>query len=369
MTVIIFLLILTILVLIHEAGHFLVAKKLGIKVEEFGFGFPPKIWSFKRGETEYSINLLPIGGFVKLYGEDEAGAGSLKISKKEYTSDLKRAFFARPIWQRMLVVVAGVFMNFALAVILISYLYAVPGVPTLSDQITISQVVKGAPAQVAGLKTGEIITSINGAAVKSSEDVVNLTRKHLGEKVEIQVSDPKTKTSSIVFVTPRKDYPSDQGPMGIAIGQSVVVEKYPWYKAPFLGTEEVAKDSLLIVSGLGSVIDTIFTKAQIPAGVAGPIGIAQITGQFVDSGFNAVLSFVALLSLNLAVLNILPIPALDGGRFFFILVEAVTRRKVNPKFEGYTHAVGIAVLLTLIALISIHDILRLIHGQPVIPTQ
>ena len=368
-TIIVFLLILTILVLIHELGHFLVAKKLGIKVEEFGFGFPPRVFGIRRGETLYSINLLPIGGFVKLYGEDEAGRGSLKTTNYKLKTDLSRAFFARPIWQRALVVVAGVLMNFILAVVIISYLYAVPGVPEVSDKVLISNIVSGSPAETSGLKKGEVIVSIDGKKVVNPTEVVSETRKHLGEEVVFRLTDPKTKATRDVVVSPRRECPKDQGPVGISIAQDIEVKKYPWYQAPFLGTKEVIKNSILIVAGLGTVLSEIFTKGQVPEGVAGPVGIAQVTGTFVQSGLNAVLAFVALLSLNLAVLNILPIPALDGGRFFFILIELVTRRKVHPRFEAYAHAVGIAVLLALIALITIHDLSRLIRGVPIIPIQ
>lgn len=370
-TIFVFLLILTVLVLIHELGHFFVAKKLGIKVEEFGFGLPPRVLSFRRGETLYSLNLLPIGGFVKLYGEDSAGAGRPGIKNQELRikKDIERAYFARPIWQRALVVIAGVFMNFVLAVVIISYLFAVPGVPSVSDKVLISQIVKDSPAQSAGLREGEAILSIDGKRVTNPSEVVIETRKHLGERVVFEVEGSKAKQVRKVAVIPRRDFPKDQGPVGISIAQAVEVKKYPWYQAPFLGTKEVLKDSVLIVMGLGTVISDIFTKGEVPAGVAGPVGIAQVTGKFVESGHNAVLSFVALLSLNLAVLNILPIPALDGGRFFFILIEAVTRRKVHPKFEAYAHAVGIAILLALIAVITIHDFVRLLSGQPIIPTQ
>lgn len=369
-TIIIFLLILTILVLIHELGHFLVAKKLGIKVEEFGFGLPPRVWGIRRGETLYSLNLLPIGGFVKLYGEDEAGKGLPKIkNQKSNLKDIDRAFFARPIWQRAAVVVAGVFMNFALAIVIISYLFAVPGVPSVSDKVLITDIAAGSPAKAAGIKKGEIIVSIDGRKITSATEVITQTRKYLGKEVLFTLSDPKTGATRDVEVVPRKDFPKGEGPVGISIAQDVEVKKYPWYQAPFSGTVEVAKNSILIVQGLGTVITDIFTKGQVPQGVAGPVGIAQVTGTFVASGVNAVLAFVALLSLNLAVLNILPFPALDGGRFFFIAIEAVTRRKVHPKFEAYAHAVGIAVLLALIALITIHDFSRLLRGIPVIPIQ
>src|SRR3990167_7635977 len=138
LTILVFIIILSVLVLVHELGHFLVAKKLGIKVEEFGFGFPPRVFGIRRGETLYSINLLPIGGFVKLYGEDEAGRGSLKTTNYKLKTDLSRAFFARPIWQRALVVVAGVLMNFILAVVIISYLYTAQGVPSLGDKVIVT---------------------------------------------------------------------------------------------------------------------------------------------------------------------------------------------------------------------------------------
>ena len=136
-----------------------------------------------------------------------------------------------------------------------------------------------------------------------------------------------------------------------------------------MGTKEAIKTSVLILSGLGAVVSQIATTGSVPQGVAGPIGIAQLTGEFVDSGFYALLSFLALLSLNLAILNVLPIPALDGGRLFFILIEAVTRRRVHPRFEAYSHAIGIAVLLALIALITLHDLGRIISGQPIIPIE
>lgn len=368
-TIIVFLAVLSILVLIHELGHFFVAKKLGIKVEEFGFGLPPKVFGIKRGETVYSINLLPIGGFVKLYGEDEAGGGSVKVrSEKLEVRDKERAFYARPVWQRAAVVVAGVFMNFVLAVVLISYLFTVQGVSTPGDKVIVSGVLKNSPAEKAGLKEGDQIISIEGQKVVQPGQVIDATKKYLGKKVSLRVIPRGQTQPKEISITPRKDYPSNEGPMGVSISQNAVVTKYSWYKAPFLGTFEALKMSWLIVQGLGMVLWQLVTSGAVPKGVAGPVGIAQLTGQFVQIGTNAVLSLVALLSLNLAVLNILPIPALDGGRFAFILVEALTGKKANPKWEGYAHAVGMALLLGLIALITFHDVIRVVTGQPLLPT-
>ncbi len=367
MAILVFLLILTVLVLIHEAGHFFVAKKLGIKVEEFGIGLPPRIFGIRRGETLYSLNWLPIGGFVKLYGEDQAGGGKVQKSKVESSkSDIGRAFFARPPWQRGIVVVAGVVMNFLLAVVIISYLFGVVGVPVAGDKVIVAGIVPSSPAAAGGLMVGDTIETVNGIAILSPSQLTDFTSKHLGEKLSIKIKD-KNGTEKIVEITPRKNYPSGQGPMGVSIATNVIVKKYTWYQAPLIGLQESVKTSWMIMASLGSTVFNLITKAQVPAGVAGPVGIAQLTGQFVEVGPMAVLSLVSLLSLNLAILNILPIPALDGGRLFFILIEAVTRKKVNPKYEGYAHAVGMAVLLFLIALITLHDILRLISGQPLIP--
>ncbi|MBP7832763.1 MAG: RIP metalloprotease RseP [Candidatus Levybacteria bacterium] len=366
-TIIAFVVILSILVLIHELGHFLVAKKLGIKVEEFGIGFPPRVFGIRRGETLYSINLLPVGGFVKLFGEDAAGGGAVKQTKKEKemsASMLKRAFFARPIWQRFAVVVAGVVMNFLLAVVIISYLFAAQGVAIPSDKIHVTDVQAGSPAAAANLQVGDTITTINGTRITSTEEFISTVRKSGGKKITLGVE--KNGEVSTVSLTPRINTPEGQGPVGVGIS-NITVKKYPWYQAPFYGTLETLKFSWLIFAGLGQMIAGLVTSGQAPEGVAGPVGVAQLTGQAVSYGVNATLWFAALLSINLAVLNVLPIPALDGGRLFFIVIEFVTRRKINPKYEGYAHAVGLALLLTLMVVITVFDIVRVASGQSLIP--
>ncbi len=370
MTILVFLIILTILVLVHEAGHFLVARFFNIKVEEFGIGFPPRLWGKKIGETLYSVNWLPIGGFVKLYGEDEAGAGRLKVDKvlnfkNPRLRDLDRAFFAKPWWQRFLVGIAGVFMNFVLAVVIFSFIFAVVGVSVAGNKVIVTQVVKGSPSEMAGLRAGDTIQFINSLKITSTAQLITETKKHLGEKLVLKVlTDGKQKS---VEITPRIDYPKNQGPMGVAVSQNAEVKKYPWYEAPVVGVEEAIKMSWLIVVSLGTVVSQIVTQGVVPKDVAGPVGIAQLTGQVVQVGPLAVLSLISLLSLNLAILNILPIPALDGGRLFFILIEGITRRKVHPKFESYVHAAGMVILLALILLVTLHDITRLISGQSLLP--
>lgn len=368
-TILVFLVMLSVLVLIHELGHFLVAKKFGIKVEEFGLGFPPRVWSKKIGETLYSINALPIGGFVKLYGEDEAGSGRIKKSEvrnqKSEVKDLDRAFFARPIYQRALVIVAGVVMNFLLAIVIITYLFTFEGIPAPGNQVIISEVIKGSPAAISGIKTGDIIERVGNVKIKNTQSLISEAHKSLGQKLNVVIK--RNNITKVIVVTPRKNYPPDQGPMGIAISQNTIFKKYPFPQSLFYGTKQTLTDTYLVVAGFKNLIVEIATRLTIPQGVAGPIGMAQLTGQFVKIGPAAVLSLVYTLSLSLAVLNIMPIPALDGGRFLFILIEAVTRRKVNPKFEAYAHMVGIILLLTFLAFVSYKDIVRIILGQSILP--
>lgn len=370
-TLLAFLLVLSILVLIHELGHFLVAKKLGIKVEEFGFGFPltPSIFSKKIGETKYSLYPVLIGGFVKLYGEDEAGGGRLEVpnSKMQDTKkDVTRAFFARPIWQRASVVVAGVVMNFLLAVVIISYLFSAVGVSVPGKEVIIADIAKDSPAQKAALPIGGVIVSVDGHAITSADQVISYTNAHLGQELHLVIKTPKQGTKTYT-ITPRKNHPANQGAMGVAIAQNSVRKIYPWYQAPIQGTIESLKFSWLILVGLVTVVVQLVTGAGVPQGVAGPIGIAQLTGQSIKMGFDAYINFIALLSLNLAIFNILPIPALDGGRFFFIIIEALTGKKVNPKIEGYAHAAGMVFLLGLMALVTFYDIFRWLNHLPILP--
>ncbi len=363
-TILIFLLILCVLVVVHEAGHFFVAKLFGIKVEEFGFGFPPRAIGRKIGETIYSLNWLPIGGFVKLFGEDSAGGG--KVSKTEVpTKDLQKAFFAKPAWQRALVVSAGVVMNFLLAVLILCFLIAITGDQVPGKKVIVEGVSSSSPAKEAGLIAGDIVVSANGILITSPNELTDFTNKHLGEKLSLVIN-RKGKAEQI-SVIPRKNPPAGQGPMGVSITSDILVKKFPWYQIPVLATQEAIGRVALEAGALWSVVFELFTKAQVPQGVAGPVGIAELTGQVAKTGVLNVLNLMVWLSLNLAVLNILPIPALDGGRLFFILFEMITRKKVNQKYENWVHAGGMIVLLSIIALITFHDIIRLLSGQSLLP--
>jgi len=367
-TILVFILNLSVLVLIHEAGHFFVAKKLGVKVEEFGFGFPPRVYGKKIGETIYSINLLPVGGFVRLYGEDDAGSG--KIGKvKDYTKlkskEMQQAFFARPVWQRASIVLAGVFMNFLLALVIISFLFTVEGVSQPTNSVVISEVLAHSPAQAAGLKQGDVIISIDNTKITKVDQVTTITSAHPNQEVTMLIQ--RSNTTEQIFVTPKYNPKENKAQVGIGITQNVKTIKYPWYQAPFAGLKELVYESWMILVGLGTTAQQVATQHTVPQDLAGPVGIGQLVGQFIKYGLYPVLSLVSLLSLNLAILNVLPIPALDGGRLFFILLEGITGKRVNQKFESYVHMVGMIVLLSLIALLTYHDIARIVTGQSLLP--
>lgn len=359
MYILVFIIILAILVLIHELGHFLAAKKNGIRVEEFGFGFPPRVWGFKKGETLYSINLLPIGGFVKLFGEEyhEVGSGS---KKKVDQKLMKRAFINKTPAQKAFVIVAGVLGNFILAWILISYLFT-QGVPTPTDKVLVEKTTKNSPAELVNLQPGDQLTRITVGAkmfqLRSTEDLTYYSRKFAGKRVIFTIkSQGKEKNLMII---PRLSPPAGEGPLGLLI-TSYEDKKYSWYQAPFYGLIHSFTITKTIVIELGKTAFNFFTMKKAQVDVAGPIGIAQYTGQAIKFGQNAVLELMALLSLNLAVINILPFPALDGGRLMFILYEWVTKRRINKNVERYVNMVGMGTLLFLAAAITIHDIIKLI---------
>ncbi len=354
-TALVFLAVLSVLVLIHELGHFLAAKKLGMKVEEFGFGLPPRIFGIKRGETTYSINWLPIGGFVKLHGED---GGAHSGTKQD--PDYSRAFYARPPWQRSIVLLAGVTMNFILAIVLTSYLFT-QGVMVPVERVHIEKSIAGSPAATAGIAPGDIIKAFQfndqTVSIKNGDQIIKLTREHLGEEITLKII--RGAQEKDMLVTPRKDFPKDQGPLGIVIS-NYEEKKYPWYQAPVLGTKEALKLSWELVKGIGVTVWKLISFQSVSKDVAGPLGIAQMTGQAIKFGSNAVLELMALLSLNLAIVNVLPFPALDGGRLLFVIIEWITGKKVRTNWERYVHQIGMAILLTLIVLITLNDIYRLV---------
>lgn len=349
MTIIIFIFILALLVLVHELGHFIAAKRNGVLVEEFGIGFPPRIFSLKYKETVYSLNGIPLGGFVKLYGEEYYNAGTiheLSLQKR------KQAFVYKKPHQKAAIIIAGVIGNFLLGWLLISFLFT-RGVPVPTNKVIIEKVQANSPAESAGLAEKDIILNFT-----SSSNLINYSKKFAGQKITLVIL--RGNQQRKITLVPRKNPPSGQGPLGVVI-TSFVEKKYPWYQAPFFGLIQAFKISKQIGVELLRTV-TQFILGQKPAvEVAGPIGIARYTSQAIKSGRNALMEFIALLSLNLAVINILPFPALDGGRLVFVVYEWVLKRRVNEKIERYANFIGIIILLSLAILISLNDLARLIR--------
>lgn len=373
-TVIIFILTLLFLVLIHEFGHFLMAKKFGIKVLEFGFGLPPKIFGRKFGETEYSLNWLPIGGFVRLLGEDEIDKSILENH---------RSFAYQHVGKRITVVVAGVAMNFLLAFLLFYIFLAgqnfkitlpyngqynfVGATQKVESFVLIGDVAKGSPAQIAGINPGDRVLNLNGESITSSNQLIEKTKALAGQEVEIKLQD-QDKTERLVRLTPRKNPPAGEGAIGIAFGSMDIATIS--YDTPLqkILSGPIHSYNLIAYSyvSLGDLVQKSFREESlkpISGAVAGPVGITKIANQILTSEQNPFipyLGFMALISLNLAVFNLLPIPALDGGRLFFLLVEAITRKRVHPTFERWVHTVGMVVLLALSLLITASDIKKML---------
>lgn len=352
-TIIVFILILGLLIFVHEFGHFIMAKRAGAKVEEFGFGFPPRIFGIKRGETIYSLNLIPLGGFVKILGE----SGEEKKNP--------RSFASKTIGQRAKMLSAGVIMNIILAAVLLSFGFAI-GLPTVLDgidekvnlrqvQIQIAEVATDSPAEQAGLKMGDAILSVNGQPVEEIDQLQGLVNAQLGKEISLEISRGKERLTKQIIA--RQNPPAEEGAMGVALVKTALVS-YPWYKSLWLGI--VTTFSLLVtfIVAIFKLLWNLITTGQLMVDISGPVGIAVLTNQVTKLGFIYILQFTALLSINLAIINALPFPALDGGRLLFLLIEKIKGSPVSQKVEKGFHTAGFLLLIILMIAITWRDITR-----------
>jgi len=369
LTIVIFIIMLAVLVFVHESGHFIVAKKSGMKVDEFGFGFPPRIagiqkvkgkykwvWGHRQPmdteQTVYSINWIPLGGFVKIVGENNEA------------EDDPRSFINRPFWGRFFTLIAGVVMNIVLAWAIFSVGYTI-GLPVAVDtkadipahatfsqpQIAILDVQAGLPADKAGVKPNDIIVTVDGQHFTQISDIQKYVNAHAGQLITLEVL--REKQDLNFKITPQLNPPAGQGPTGIEL--SLVGKlKYPIFYALVEGFKTTGVELANIVSGLIQ----LFTGHVSLSNLGGPVKIAKLTGQVADMGFVYLMQFTAFLSLNLAVLNILPFPALDGGRVLFLLIEKVRRKRNNQKIEQIVNTAGFFFLILLMIAVTINDIIR-----------
>ena len=390
------------LVLVHEFGHFITAKWAGIRVEEFGIGFPPRIvglrqrdeggWEViwmggkryeedtygsrkqtpfsgtsggvstpdtpKSNHTIYSINLIPIGGFVRMPGEN----GDINDESGNYDS---QSFAAKSAGKRLIVLVAGVTMNVLLAMVLFTFAFGF-GEPNLVPQI--GKVVPGSPAATAGIRPGDTIVSANNQSVKFFSDLQSIVNtelqadknQHATVPVTLQIRRPGSAVLISTTVNVREHPPAGQGPMGIEAGGKVVFDSIPVWQAPLRGVQYTFQITTDFLRAIGQMI-----TGALPFQVAGPVGIVRITGEVAQSvpseGWWPILSLTAVLSLNLAIINILPFPALDGGRVVLVLIEVLRGgKRLRPEVEGMINFAGMLMLLTLMVVITFFDVRNLL---------
>jgi regulator of sigma E protease len=366
LTILIFIIILGLLVFVHEAGHFLVAIWNGIKADEFGFGFPPRMFGFYKDEvtgkylfvwgnkdvqsknTLFSMNWLPLGGFVRIKGEDG--------ENKDQDS-----FGSKPAWTRIKVLGAGVFMNFIFAWLLVSVVLMI-GFPQAIDstnrerysdtKIYITNVLPNTPAAQMGIMAGDQVVSLDGTAVSSLEQVSDTIKVKQGEEIAMEVN----RLGKVLDLrgTPRVVHPDNEGALGIGFTETAIV-KFGFFQAFYEGAWNTYEMTKQIIFALGRMVGMLFGGAKVAVDVTGPVGIVYMTKQMSDLGFVYLLQFAAILSINLGIVNILPFPALDGGRIFFILLEKLKGRPVTQKVEMALHQIGFLLLLLLMAVITIRD--------------
>ncbi|OHA08336.1 MAG: hypothetical protein A3B37_03705 [Candidatus Sungbacteria bacterium RIFCSPLOWO2_01_FULL_59_16] len=352
-----FILLIGVLVLVHEWGHFFVARKFGVRVEEFAFGFPPRIASVTKNGVRYALNLFPIGGYVKIYGEGGEGSGD------------PASFSARPVWQRIAIIAAGVVMNAVLAWALFSASHAI-GLPTVIEdndpapdaRVMVIAVDPDSPAGSAGIQFGDVIRAVrteepigSPRVVTRVEEVQEFVGAHRGRVVHLELL--RGSEEMTIAVLPRENPPEGEGPLGIALVRAGVV-RVPWWRAPLEGAKTTGDVLALTARALGDTASRFLSRGEVGTDVAGPIGIFVFANETRQLGVAYFLRLIGVLSVNLALLNILPIPALDGGRVLFLFIEKVRGVRVNERLEQAVHTVGFVLLLLLILSITYRDIVR-----------
>jgi regulator of sigma E protease len=371
-TFLVFILILSILVLVHELGHFVAAKWAGVRVEEFGFGIPPRIFGKKFGDTVYSINLLPFGGFVKLTGEDDV----------EDTSADEASFVHKSVLQRGLILVSGVFMNLILGIVLYYAFFIANGFRTLqipmifdydfrfgrqeSIDTVVASVLEDSAALEYGIRSGEAILEVDGVAVYNTPDVRREVRDRVGQSVKLLLMDTVSPAQEfrVVSVVPKANS-EGLGILGVYLSKSVTLVYDSTFEKAFAGPMHAYN----MLGYSGNVLSRLITlsfenRSVVPLSdsVAGPVGIYSVVGGILDSfgsrAYLGIIDITALMSLSLAIINILPFPALDGGRVLFVFFEAVFGKKVRPSFEHFLHRWGMILLLGILILITVRDAAR-----------
>lgn len=351
-TGVLFILILGLLVFVHELGHFWVAKRNGVTVHEFAFGFKPRLFSWKRGGTEYAINLLPFGGYVRLEGETE-------------DTGVKGSFAGKSPLVKTKVLVAGVTMNVILAWVVLTIAYTIGSTPltasfsrqpfTKTDvMVELGRVSPGSPAELAGWKTGDQILTLDGQPLESASSVVMATKAKAGQEISIGLlRGQETLASKLI---PRDNPPEGEGALGIELVEASVVRS-PWYVAPVAAIGELTNQARLTFMGIGRVLTDLVVEKKVSDEASGLVGVGVATGVVRRLGIGSILQFISLISVNLALVNLLPIPPLDGGHLLFVWLEH-WRKKSLEIVRGYVTIVCLGLLLLFTLTVTYKDIIR-----------
>ena len=344
---------LSLLIFIHEAGHFWMAKFFGMKIDEFGFGLPPRLWGKRVGETIYSLNWLPFGGFVKIYGEE--GGENLMMSARgsalphvvrdagAVDPDFKRSFAAQAWWRRALVIVAGVMMNFLLGWILISAILMI-GAP---EGVYVTEVGDGSPAALSGFLPGDRLLDFN-----KSEEFIVFVKENSGRETIFNIARGKDEIQ--LTAVPRVNPPAGEGALGIALTEDG--GQYGFFQSLWQGAKVTVYSVGAIFAALGMLLYGIFVGAPNLAGVVGPVGIFSVASDAGELGFVYLVQLVALISINLGAINLIPFPALDGGRLLFIFIEKLKGSPMSLRIERTANGIGFAFLLLLMLAITFRDL-------------
>lgn len=365
MSVILFIIILAVLIFVHELGHFLIAKLSGIRVDEFALGFPPTLLSKKVGETVYKLNIIPFGGYVSIFGENPDQASL-------FGPDAARSMVKKNRGIQAAVLSAGVIFNVIFAWVLISASLALGISPTASlvgdsagtvnGKVIISEVLKDSPAEKAGLKSGDIVFRVTDKEVVLADATLTI------DSVQKLIAGDKDK--QVVFgvyrqgieysatATPASGLVAGKAAIGISMESGEVIQ-IPWYQAPIQGFKTTLNIIVLTAQGLWGFVAQAFHGEADYGQVSGPIGIVGMVGSASAYGLSYILFFTALISINLAIINILPFPALDGGRLLFVAIEAITRKNIPPKIGNALNAGGFVLLILLMLLVTYHDVAKL----------
>jgi regulator of sigma E protease len=354
-TLVLFIATFTLIVAVHEFGHFAAARLLGMKVLEFAFGFPPRLAGIRRGETEYTINWIPFGGFVRILGQDDFSI------HQQGTGD-PRSFTSKPWWAQAIVLAAGVFMNFMLALLILTVAFAT-GTTAPTGEVRVFDVRPNSPAAAAGLQVGDIIVDVDGTPIHTARAMVTLTSKAAQKQQEIVIDVTRNgQPLPPIKALPRADPPAGEGPLGVQLEEVQAAIAVPPTQA-FGSAVSLTGE---VVGQIVALPGQLIAQRASPSGgapvVGGPIEIFRVTGQVAQFGIPTFLKLVGVLSVNLGVINIIPFPGLDGGRLFFVLLGALLRRRLSPQVEAAIHAVGFVLLLGLLVIVSISDIRRAIGG-------